>query len=103
MTELEKRVKELRNKYEGPIRKYLGASKVLDAAFWNTVDLHKKSELIKLDMKLFPIGAMVAARCAADHMDCLDGSDVSDVSDVRKSLFVRSISNWKTEMEKLEI
>lgn len=55
---------------------------------------------MKLDWKLFPLGAMIAARCAADHMDCLDGSDVSDI---RKSLFVRSISNWKTEMEKIEI
>ncbi len=100
MTELEKQVKELRNKYEGPIRKYLGASKVLDAAFYATEDINKKSELMKLDWKLFPLGAMIAARCAADHMDCLDGSDVSDI---RKSLFVRSINEWKTEMEKIEI
>lgn len=99
MTDLERKVAELRAKYESPIKKYLDASKVLDAAFWNTEDLNKKSEIIKLDMKLFPIGAMIAARCAANHMDCLD----NDHSDVRKSLFVRSIDNWKTEMEKIEI
>ena len=102
MTDLEKRVKELRNKYEGPIRKYLDAEKTLHDAIQRapfTGDTLDK--LIELDDRLFPVEAAIASRCAISAMNYIDRN--RDDFDVWKKHLVDEIEIWKTAMEKIEI
>lgn len=91
MTDLEKQVKELRDKYEEPIRKYFDAENTLhDAIQRAPLTGDTLDKLIELEDKLFPAEAAVASRCAISAMNYIDRSP--DNFDV-----------WKTAMEKIEI
>lgn len=102
MTDLEKQVKELRDKYEGPIRKYHDAHETLYDAIRNAPLIGDKlDKLIELDDRLFPVEADIASRCAISAMNYIDGNP--DDFDVWKKHLVYEIEIWKTAMDKIEI
>ncbi len=102
MTDLEKQVKELRDKYEEPIRKYHNAHETLyDAIQLASITGDKLDKLIELDDRLFTIEADISSRCAITAMDYIDGNP--DNFDVWKKHLVNEIEIWKTAMEKIEI
>lgn len=103
MTDLEKQVKELRDKYEEPIKKYAQAGRALANAIMNTPrdDYDRTHKLYKLSDRLFPIEASIAAGCAISNMEIIDGGFNS--YGVCEEKVIEYITKWKTEMEKIEI
>lgn len=103
MTDLEKKVAELRAKYESSLRKYVEGRVALNAAIMNCLDsdFGKIGRLCDLSVRLYPFEAAVAACCAVSKMNYLDAHD--DKTDVWKESFIRWVNEWKTEMEKIEI
>lgn len=103
MTDLEKRVAELRAKYEEPIRKYYGAYRTYQEACVNT-PLEDYDRIIKLYERcerLFPIGAISAAGSAVKHMDNIDSG--LEPTELGKELLASWIERWATDMEEVEI
>ncbi len=103
MTDLEKQVKELRDKYEEPIKKYAQAGRALHNAilYTSSDDYDRTEKLCKLNDRLFPIEADVAARCAISNMQMIDGGFNS--YGVCEENVIEHITKWKTEMEKIEV
>ena len=101
MTELEKKVKELRDKYEGPIRKYYDAKKVLHAeTYEREVESSRFWKLAELYDRLFPLDVIIAARCAILAMDCLDREEDYPLWG---PAVIEKIEMWKNGMDKIEI
>lgn len=103
MTDLERKVKKLRLKYEDSLRKYDEAHNALHDAIMNclSTDIGRLERLIYLSDRLFPAEAAVAASCAVCKIDYLDTHD--DRYDVWKESFIRWTEVWLAEMKKLEI
>ena len=103
MTDLEKQVKELRDKYESPLREYVEGRDKLHTAIMEcgTNDAKRMTKLINYSCKLYPPAAIIAAGTAVNCMDYMDIHD--DEHDVFKESFIRLVNEWKTEMEKIDI
>ena len=103
MTDLERKVAELREKYEDSLRKYDEAHNALHDAIMNclSTDIGRLERLMHLSDRLFPPEATLAASCAICKIDHLDTHD--DRYDVWKESFIRWVNKWNAEMKKIEI
>lgn len=101
MTDLEKRVTELRAKYEEPIRKYRSALDMYHTELMTTPSGSDRSrKLFERCERLFPFEASWSAGAAIRHMDQIDSGIATEFG---YEMLEKDIEIWKNEMEKLEI
>ena len=102
MTDLEKRVAELRAKYDAPVKKYYDALRIMRSAMAGE-EGEKYWKLVSIYDKLFPFEARLECRHVLACMEALDSSFDDDAYNVWKKGYLTELEKWKTEMEKIEV
>lgn len=102
MTELEKKVAELRAKYDAPVKKYYDAWRTMYSAMLGE-EGEKYWKLVSIYDKLFPFKAHLECSHVLTCMGALDNDADDDTYDVWKNSYLTELEKWKTEMEKIDI
>ena len=101
MTDLEKKVAELRNKYESSVKTYLEAYGIMYDRMMEVDVGPEYTRLYDLDRKWFPFDTCVAAKNVIAMGKFLDERE--DAHDVFKNAYIREFNKWVSGMNRLEI